>query len=509
MTEFAVKEVTVCRVAIFFNKVLCQSDSIDSGNFSVTGYLPLIRKDSSTHMHGLTVYVKKGLPFAWDLSLENSADSYLCFQLALLHSVSYFFFLYRSPSSLLCTVSDSILSNIDEVLSINPSANLFVFGDFNVHHKDWLTYSGGTDRPGELCYNFSISNYLTQIVNFPTQIPDCGSHSPALLDLFLSSDASICSTMTFPPLGNSDHVVVSVSIDFPINSKQDTLFHHIAYDYSCADWDGLHDHLRDVPWEDIFKLSASAAASEFCEWVQVGIDDYIPHCKYQVKPHSSPWFSAACAAAIIHRNHFFCLHQQNKSSESKAKFRQASNRCKRILEAAKLAYATKTKESITSQKLGSCNFWRIANSVLNKGKSAIPPLFNRPEVLSSASDKAKLFAKNFSKNSNLDDSGISLPVFPSRTNLKLHNISITPKMVEKVITSLDSSKLSGPDCIPVVALKNCEPELSYILAKLFNVCLKESCFPDCWKVSSVVLYLRVLGKGLQLKLPPCYSSFCG
>ena len=234
--------------------------------------------------------------------------------------------------------------------------------------------------------------------------------------------------MAFPPLGNSDHVLLSVSIDFPIiNSKQDTPFHRMAYDYSRADWDGLHDHLRDVPWEDIFKLSASAAASEFCEWVQDGIDVYIPHCKFQVKPHSSPWFSASCAAAIVHRNHFFRLNQQNKSSESTVKFRKASNRCKRVLEAAKLAYATKTKDSITSQKLGSRDFWRIANSVLNKGKS----------VLSSASDKAKLFAKNFSKNSNLDDSGISLPVFPSRTNLKLNTISITPMMVKKVITNLD------------------------------------------------------------------------
>ena len=102
--------------------------------------------------------------------------------------------------------------------------------------------------------------------------------------------------------------------------------------------------------------------------------------------------------------------------------------------------------------------------------------------MSSASDKAKLFAENFSENSNLDDSSISLPVFPSRTNLKLHNISGTPNMVKKVIMNLDLSKASGPDCIPVVILKNCEPELSYILAGLFNKCLKESCFPDCWKV---------------------------
>ena len=99
--------------------------------------------------------------------------------------------------------------------------------------------------------------------NFPTRIPDCDSHCPALLDLFLSSDASICSTMAFPALGNSDYVVVSFSIDFPTNSQQHAPFHRIPYDYFCADWDGLHDHLRDVPWEDIFKLCASTAASEF------------------------------------------------------------------------------------------------------------------------------------------------------------------------------------------------------------------------------------------------------
>ena len=101
---------------------LCETNldaSIDSGNFFVRGYLPLIQKDSSTHMHGLAVYVKEGLPFARDLSLENSADSYLCFRLALLHSVFYFFFLYRSPSSSLCTDFYSVSSNIGEILAIS------------------------------------------------------------------------------------------------------------------------------------------------------------------------------------------------------------------------------------------------------------------------------------------------------------------------------------------------------------------------------------------------------
>ena len=158
----------------------------------------------------------------------------------------------------------------------------------------------------------------------------------------------------------------------------------------------------------------------------------------------------------------------------------------------------KQKSPSHPRNLAFLNFWRIVNSVLNKGKSAIPPLFNGPEVLSSASDKAKLFAENFSKNSNLDDSGISLPVFPSRTNLKLHNISVTPKMVRKVVMNLDLSKASGPDCIPVVVLKNYEPKLSYILAGLFNRFLS-LVFHIAGRFHQWCPYLRMLGKGLQLK----------
>ena len=186
----------------------------------------------------------------------------------------------------------SISFNINEVLLINSSAVL-VFGDFNIHHKDWLIYSGGTDRPGEICYNFSISNDLTQMVNFLTWIPDYDSHSTAPLDLFLSSDASICSTMTFPPLGNSDHVVLSASMDFSSNSKRDAPFYRKAYDYFCADWDGLQDHLRKISLSSVLLL------------LQAGIDAYIPYRKYHIKSHPSPWFSAAYAAAIVHRNHFF------------------------------------------------------------------------------------------------------------------------------------------------------------------------------------------------------------
>ena len=89
------------------------------------------------------------------------------------------------------------------------------------------------------------------------------------------------------------------------------------------------------------------------------------------------------------------MYQQNKCSKSKVKFRQVNNHFKSVLEVGKFPYVTKTKDSITSQKLGSQDFWQIANSVFNKGNSAVPLLFNELKVLASVLDKAKLFAKIF------------------------------------------------------------------------------------------------------------------
>ena len=99
---------------------------------------------------------------------------------------------------------------------------------------------------------------------------------------------------------------VSVSIDFPPNSKGDASFHYIACYYSCANWEDHRHHLRDFPYEDIFKLELSAAVSEYCEWIQFRIDVYIPHRRYQVKPTHLYGF-LLCAAAIAHRNPFLVV----------------------------------------------------------------------------------------------------------------------------------------------------------------------------------------------------------
>ena len=180
------------------------------------------------HNNGLPVYVKERLPFARELNQENGflfmfSTGFTLFSALLLFSLSIFFFV-------LCTVFDAISSNIDRVFCTIVTANVFVF---NFHHKDRLPYSARTKRPCEFCYSFSISNDLRWLAFLLGSLTV--TLCPARLDLFISSDFSICSTMTFLLLGNSYHMIVSVFIDFASISKEDALFHRIADDYFRAD----------------------------------------------------------------------------------------------------------------------------------------------------------------------------------------------------------------------------------------------------------------------------------
>lgn len=476
---------------------LCESNlnpSIDSSDFLAHGYLPINRKDSPNHMHGLGVYVRESLPVSRDFNFEISDQPFMCFRVSLLNSISYLFFLYRSPSSQSCSVINAVSDCIDRALISQPSANIFVFGDFNVHHSDWLSFSGPTRPAGVEAYNFSISQSLTQMVDFATRFPDRDDQRPSTLDLFLSSNPDICSVSGSSPLGSSDHLVVNVSIDLNTISANDSPYHRTLYSYNQGDWDSFRDLVRDLPLDDIFALNVNECAREVASWLQAGINAFVPHRTYQVKPHSNPWFSPACAAAIAHRNHFFHQYHRSGTMGDKQLFNNARNRCKRVIEEAKQNYLNQVHDRIVGQSVGSRDFWRIYKSISNKGKSSVPPLFNGPEVLTSTSDKAELLARFFSSNSSLDDSGHQLPEFPSRTGEEFCTVDITTVKIANIIKSLDPSKATGPDGIPVIVLQKCSPELSPILSKLFRKCVAESCFPSSWKVASVVPVFKNSGE---------------
>ena len=475
---------------------LCEtnlSSAVSSCDLSVDGYLPLVRKDSNSHMLGLGVYIRKNSPICRETRFESSDYSFMCFRLAPLHSITFLFILYRSPSSQDCTLFDVISDQIDRALSLYSSANIVVIGDFNAHHSEWLG-SNVSDSAGVKAHNFCLSQSLTQIINFPTRFPDNPNHLPSLLDLCLVSDPSQCSVSPHSPLGSSDHCLISLKLLSRSSTSKESPYHRTSYNYSKADWDSFRDFLRDGPWVEIFCLPADNCASYVTSWIQAGMESFIPSRRFQVKPHSSPWFSSSCAAAISNRNHYFHIYHQNNSPENKRLFTLARNHCKKVLSNAKARFSQVTKSRISSQKLGSRDFWRIFNSVYNKGKSVIPPLLHGSDFVTSPKDKAELFAKNFSSISSLDSTNHILPDIADKQVDPLLDIRITPASVSKVIFGLDSSTACGPDNIPVIVLQKCCPELSSIFSKLFNKCLSESCFPASWKAASVVPIFKNSGE---------------
>ena len=166
--------------------------------------------------------------------------------------------------------------------------------------------------------------------------------------------------MAFPPLRYSDHIVSKFSLTILKTQKRRQLLIPLLMSIFVLTGTVLRRyHLSDVPREGIFKPGSSVDVTKFCEWSQISINRYIPHHNYQIKLHSSAWYSTVFTDVKVHINHFFCFHKQNKSFPSKVKFRQASNCYKRRLEAAKFAYLNKTKTPITSQKLSLRDFCKL------------------------------------------------------------------------------------------------------------------------------------------------------
>ena len=215
-------------------------------------------------MHGLAACVNKELLLHGIISWKPCG--FLLMFFVSFTSLSVFLLF-----SLSVAVFNSNSSNTDEVFSINPSANVFVFGNFGSHHKDWLTFLMELIDLVNPVIIFLSQMTLVRWLTFLLESLTVTLIIVLLFCIYLFHMMLVFVLQRF-----------SLHWEILIMWKQDALFQCIGYDNSRTDWDDLHDHLRDVPWEDIFKLNASVAASEFCEWAQVRIDLYI----------------------IVHRNHF-------------------------------------------------------------------------------------------------------------------------------------------------------------------------------------------------------------
>ncbi|KAL7640560.1 UNVERIFIED_CONTAM: hypothetical protein RMT77_008835 [Armadillidium vulgare] len=434
---------------------------------------------------GCCAYVSNDVVCSRVSNLESSEFSTLWLKLSCNSTTKLICSVYLSPNS---TDSpkffDNLNSKIEHILSSSPFSEIIIFGDFNVHHRQWLS-SSSQDPAGELAFQFSIQNNLEQLVHLPTRITDRLGDEPNILDLFLTSNPSPYTVKLFPPLGSSDHLLISVSCPVSSSLPQERpplsgrrRFWH----FGATNWSDLRSYFSDFPWNDYcFRgRGPSECADRITEVILSGMEAYIPYSFPSTKPNK-PWFNSACSRAIRRRDAAFRDYRRLQTPETHATYISSRNRAKSILRDTKNSFLRRKCNNISGSS-SSRPFWHFAKNVnSNFASSSFPSLVSSDgSTTVLPSSKAELFAQTFAVNSTLDDSrAVPTPSTPS--NSFMPKLVISFKDVTSALSELNTKKAYGPDGIPPVVLKTCASELASCLGKLFRLCLSTSTFPSCWK----------------------------
>lgn len=408
----------------------------------------------------------------------------LWLKVSLPHHTKYICCLYRSPNdnnhSLLF---DHLTYCIESFQLASPSSEIIILGDLNVHNSNWLSHSRHTDRAGAEAEEFSILNDLSQLVNTPTRIPDRVTDFANTLDLFLTSKPDLYFPVsTYAPLGSSDHCLITINHPF-------TPFHSPAppkrtlWKFATADWDGLRDFFAEFPWKEVcFSSDISSTATSITDIILTGMSTYISHSA-KSSSHSSPsWFNHQCTEAIRRKNVSFRNWKASPTSDARAAYTEARNSCTNIIDEAKNNFVRGMADKVASCPSGSRSFWGMAKSISsNFCESRFPPLINNDGSISSNPfSKADTFAKTFSSNSTLDDTGHSPLSFPNLPYI-MPDIKISSRLVRQTLQKLDIKKATGPDGVPPIVLRRCAPELAPVLSKLFRLSYTLGSYPSSWK----------------------------
>ncbi|MBM6549305.1 hypothetical protein H7673_10630 [Streptococcus dysgalactiae subsp. equisimilis] len=359
-----------------------------------------------------------------DLDVSNREFQFLWLKLRVSSSNLYFCILYRSPNSSDCSVSDLLSSRIENILQSDSTAQVTILGDFNVHNSDWLTHSASTTTLGREAEAFAVINNLSQLVTFPTRVPDRSEEHAHTLDLLLTSNPSLISDLSHsPPLGSSDHCLITFSVQIPTYVPTQPS-RRTFWRYESADWCGFRDFLASYPWRDcVFSSNPSTSAVNVVETILQGMHMFIPHFSKPGKQNSPEWFTHECSRAVRRKKVAFRRWCLSPNPSSHHCYVQARNKCSSVIQKVKDKFVRRKADKLATCPSGSRSFWSLAKAVSrNFCPSSFPPITNSSgDLVSDPSLKAEVFASLFASNSTLP---LSTAVSPTATHHALHFIPI-------------------------------------------------------------------------------------
>ena len=382
---------------------------------------------------------------------------------------------YRPPH-FSTSQNDLFFSALDHLAE--SCARVCVLGDFNLPQFNWDLFLYPDTHLYKMAASFICNHGLTQLVDDPTR----GNN---ILDLILCSDVmSIDDTCILPPLGSSDHVVISYILQMSFdNSSTETSDNTCTRpNFSKADWPGLCNYLSSVNWLSVFQDCAVTQQywDLFFQIVLYGIDTYVPRFKRTKHTVAPKLYPRHVRKLFSKKRHCWKLYRQFKTHSLHSKYKAISKRC---TDAIKDCVVAHENELVSDGRLG--KFYRYVNNKLN-GSNGIAPLKDSNGVLMySDADKAVLLNSYFSSIFTVDNGVIDSQRLPPKVGTFMPPVFFTPPLVVKYIKQLKSNGSPGPDGIPAEFYKVCSNLVSFPLSQIFNLSLQSGSLPELWKCASI------------------------
>ena len=356
--------------------------------------------------------------------------------------------------------------------------SILLIGDFNVHHKDWLS-SRTTDNAGRRTQQLSDNLGLQQIVKDPTR-------GENILDLAMTDLPANATTLA--NIGTSDHNPVLIQLD--ISASRDKPYKRKVWCYEKANFWDMRGHLSSTDWSTLFKdydNDPEKTCTKITEVICDAMDAYIPSKTVSRKTGDKVWFDDKCRRLAKRKRRIYRKGKKVSTPENKDKFVQARKAFNQAERNAKRNYSMKLKNDLADRSLSSKKWWGIVNSLSGRtGHSEIPAIEHSGTVHTRAKDKANIFCKTFAEKCRLEDGHHQPQEATVHPRVMLENIVFKPKDITKILRSLKPDKASGPDQVPSRVLKECAAELASPLCRLFRLCFANGTFPDQWKTASVI-----------------------
>ena len=431
-----------------------------------------IRRGALPRARGMSVYVRSGFTASRHKEAECGCHEVMVVRVCSRYNNFYIYSCYRNPD-LDDSIFDCLKASMATVHERDRKSCFLFFGDFNVHHREWLQSRSATDRHGIAAYDFTNETGCTQLVGEPTHI------SGNCLDLLITDAPGVCRVSVQPQIGSSDHFAVSAKVqlnsplpDFTVSRKVNML--------SRVNWDTLSGELLSVDWKGI--IDYHSPAEKFNEVVGGIISRHVPTKLIKLRSRDRPWFNEECRVAFNRKQASFHRWTRQRSPDNWEVYRRARNAATLIFNRAESTFNLHLRGKLNNTKNIHAWWKNLKFSLFGVEQSSTP--IKRPDgsLTFVAAEKAKILADYFNSKMYSNDIIIPSGCFPIP---KLNSLAFRSSELLNILQNLEENGTADCNGMFPAFFKRFSNILAPKLAVLYRRLVQLGNFPDCWKIASV------------------------